>query len=120
MARAARRKAVPAAQLQLKVDAIKTPAPRPAVPAAPPPPLMRSAYVERRDLVERPPFGGWLTRQPIGKSDAMDLLIKGSKLDPAFPKSGDPDDVRKHLGGRGADPDVFEAIDDAELAWLAY
>lgn len=120
MARAARKKAVPAAQLQLKVDAITTPAPRPAAPAAPPPPLMRSAYVERRDMVERPPFGGWLTRQPIGKSDAMDMLIKGSKLDPTFPKSGDPDDVRKHLGTRGADPDVFEAIDDAELSWLAY
>lgn len=121
MARTARKPAPVAAQLQMKVDTVKAaPAPARATPPPPPAPVMRSAYVERSDLVERPPFGGWLTRQLTGKSEAMDMLIKGAKVDPSFPKSGDPDDVRKHLGGRGADPDVFEAIDDAELAWLAY
>jgi hypothetical protein len=127
MARAARKKAPAAKQLQMEVDAIvaapvgarETRAPQP-VPPASVEPTLRSTIVERLDMIERPPFGGWLTRQPTGNSDAMDMLIKGAKGDPSFPKAGDPDAVRKHLGERGADPDVFEAIDDAELSWLAY
>lgn len=47
------------------------------------------------------------------------MLIAGAKRDASFPKDGDPDAVRHHLGARGADSDVFEAIDDAERYWLA-
>lgn len=121
MPRAARKTAPTGAQLQTKVDAVAATSrpPRAAPPPPPTVPVERSTYVDQ-DTAARPPFGGWLMRQLTGKSEAMDMLIKGAKLDPTFPKGGDPEAVRQHLGKRGADPDVFEAIDDAELSWLAY
>jgi len=66
---------------------------------------------------ERGPFGRWLLRQPEQGSRAG--LIKAAKADRQFPKDGDPDAVRARLNACGAEGDMFEAVDDAELDWLA-
>ena len=47
-------------------------------------------------------------------------LAAAAKTDRAFPKDGDPTDVRKRLNLQGADPDMHEALDDAELDWKSY
>lgn len=96
--------------------------PAPAPPAAPRESIsaaLKKVVAQHNSEPDRSPFGSWLLRQPTGRSEALDMLIKGAKHDPRFPKSGDPDAVRAHVGKQGADPDLFEAIDDAELMWLA-
>jgi hypothetical protein len=66
----------------------------------------------------RPPFGAWLIGQTSRKGWIADLA-KAAKADPRFPKQGEPDDVRKRLRELGAEGDAYEALDDAELDWLA-
>jgi hypothetical protein len=50
---------------------------------------------------------------------ALASLIKAAKSDPKFPLDGSPDDVRARLNACGAEGDMFEAVDDAELDWVA-
>lgn len=64
------------------------------------------------------PFGRWLLKQQ-DRGDWIDDLAAAARADPAFPKEGDVDQVRDRLQVRGADPDSFEALDDAELDWLS-
>lgn len=61
-------------------------------------------------------FGGWLVQQKT-RNDWIGLLAGQAAKDPSFPKAGDPEAVRKHLGARGADPDQFEMLEDAEAEW---
>jgi hypothetical protein len=78
-------------------------------------------YTVAGDAAEGPvrqPFGEWLLTQKDRKGWVGDLA-KAAKADPGFPKRGDPDDVRKRLKDLGASGDVYEALDDAELDWLA-
>lgn len=66
---------------------------------------------------ERGPFGRWLlVKDPKGLRTG---LIVAAKSDPKFPKAGSADDVRARLNECGAEGDMFEAVDDAELDWLA-
>jgi hypothetical protein len=37
-----------------------------------------------------------------------------------LPKDGDAEAVRKRLNTLGADPDMHEALDDAELEWSSF
>lgn len=67
---------------------------------------------------EREPFGRWLLSQK-DRGDWIDPIADAARRDPRFPKNGTPDEVRKHMGSRGADSDVFEALDDAELDWAS-
>lgn len=62
------------------------------------------------------PFGRWLLSQK-DRGDWIDEIASAARKDPLFPKNGTPDEVRKHMATRGADSDVFEALDDAELDW---
>ena len=62
-------------------------------------------------------FGRWLLEQR-GRSDWIGSLAKAAAQDRAFPKDGDPDQVRARLESQGADSDTLEALDDAERAWL--
>jgi len=66
---------------------------------------------------ESGPFGRWLLRQPEEGFRAG--LIKAAEADRQFPKDGSPDDVRSRLNACGAEGDMFEAVDDAELDWAA-
>lgn len=71
------------------------------------------------DDESRPSFGEWLLAQKDRKGWIGDLG-KAAKADRDFPKRGSPDDVRKRLQQMGADGDVFEALDDAEMDWASF
>ncbi|WP_288413898.1 hypothetical protein [uncultured Novosphingobium sp.] len=66
---------------------------------------------------ELPPFGRWLLVQPATGLRAA--LITEAKADRQFPLDGTADDVRARLSACGAEGDMFEALDDAELDWCA-
>jgi hypothetical protein len=44
---------------------------------------------------------------------------KAAKADRAFPKDGETEVVCTRVSTQGADPDMHEAVDDAELDWMA-
>jgi hypothetical protein len=66
----------------------------------------------------REAFGAWLLAQ-VDRGDWIDGLAGAARADRGFPRRGDVDQVREHMRRQGADPDTFEALDDAELDWLA-
>lgn len=71
------------------------------------------------DIDTRPCFGAWLIQQ-TGQGGFIGQLATIAKSDRGFPKNGAPDAVRKRLGETGADPEMFDAVDDAELDWSSY
>lgn len=68
---------------------------------------------------DKEPFGKWLLAQK-DRGDWIDPIAAAARRDPAFPKNGDPEAVRKHLSARGADSEAFEALDDAEMDWASF
>ena len=62
-------------------------------------------------------FGVWLVGQ-AKRTDWIGQLADQASRDPRFPKSSDPEAARRYLGLRGADPEVFEMLEDAEAEWL--
>lgn len=84
----------------------------------PAPPDSRLQSVGRVESpVERGPFGRWLVRQP-GRG-LLARLVKAARADPKFPLEGDPEAVRARLRECGADGNMFAAVDEAELDWIA-
>lgn len=71
-----------------------------------------------QELQLREPFGTWLLAQ-IDRGDWIDGLAAAARADRGFPRRGDVEQVRKRMQALGADPDTFEALDDAELDWLS-
>lgn len=67
---------------------------------------------------QREPFGRWLLAQK-DRGDWIDPIATAARRDPAFPRDGDPEAVRKRLMEKGADPEALEALDDAEMDWLS-
>lgn len=63
-------------------------------------------------------FGKWMLMQR-DRGDWIDGIADVARADRTFPKSGDPEAVRKHLRGQQADGDAFAAIDDAESEWMS-
>lgn len=47
-------------------------------------------------------------------------IAQAARGDRGFPKDGDAEAVRKRLNTLGADPDMHEALDDAELGWSSF
>ena len=66
----------------------------------------------------RPAFGQWLVTQK-DRSDLVGQLAVGAIADRRFPRSADPEAVRKHLSAMQAEGDMFAAVDDAESDWLS-
>ncbi|WP_334181704.1 hypothetical protein [Novosphingobium sp.] len=64
------------------------------------------------------PFGQWVLQQ-TERGGFIAQLASIAKTDRGFPKNGNPEAVRKRLGETGADPEMFDAVDDAELDWAA-
>jgi hypothetical protein len=62
-------------------------------------------------------FGGWLVSQQA-RNDWVGLLAASAAKDRGFPRRGSPHEVRLHLSQQGAEPDLFEMLDDAEAEWL--
>lgn len=67
----------------------------------------------------RPSFAAWLLAQ-TGRADPIGLLARAAVGDCRFPKHGDVDEVSRRLNEVGADGDVHQALEDAELDYLAY
>ncbi|MET4596186.1 uncharacterized protein YozE (UPF0346 family) [Sphingomonas sp. PvP107] len=63
-------------------------------------------------------FGQWLMTQK-DRSDLVGQLAAGAAVDRRFPRTGDPEAVRKHLSAMQAEGDMFAAVDDAESDWLS-
>ena len=126
MAKPGRKPKSPAlGELKLEVERIinAPPPPKAAPPPGPPPePAPRSVYVEDRVpdryAPARDPFGAWLLKQKA-RTGFVGQLATAAAADRAFPKAATPDEVRKRLNAMGADGEMFEAVDDAELDWLA-
>jgi len=70
------------------------------------------------EKVTREPFGRWLLAQR-DREDRIDPIAEAARLDPGFPKDGDPDAVRRHMAEQGASAEVLERLADAELDWLS-
>jgi hypothetical protein len=68
---------------------------------------------------ERAPFGRWLLLQSE-RDGFLGQLAQAARGDRGFPKDGDPEALRKRLNTLGADPDMHEALDDAELDWSSH
>ncbi|WP_235037890.1 MULTISPECIES: hypothetical protein [unclassified Novosphingobium] len=71
-----------------------------------------------KEPAEAIPFGRWVLQQ-IGRCGFIGELAKAAKAGRAFPKDGASEAVRKRISEQGADPDMHEALDDAELDWSA-
>jgi len=72
-----------------------------------------------QDTTTREPFARWLLSRPE-RRNWTDELVKVAKADRTFPKAGDVEAVRNHLEKLGADGDMFERVDDAELDYLSH
>ncbi len=62
-------------------------------------------------------FGGWLVGQ-AKRDDWVGCLASQAAKDPRFPRAADAEQIRKYLGTRGAGPDEYEMLDDAETEYL--
>lgn len=64
-------------------------------------------------------FACWLLDQR-GRSDAIGQLAKCAALDPGFPRQGSADAVSCRLNAVGADGDLHQALEEAELDYLCH
>ncbi|WP_241557387.1 hypothetical protein [Croceibacterium ferulae] len=80
--------------------------------------MLMGRVEQEQELQLREPFGTWLLSQ-VDRGDWIDGLAAAARADRGFPRRGDVDQVRKRMQELGADPDAFEALDDAELDWLS-
>lgn len=64
------------------------------------------------------PFGRWLLDQQR-RDDIVGQLATAAKRDPLFPADGDFDAIASRLNAVGAEPDMHEALELAELDWAA-
>lgn len=64
-------------------------------------------------------FGAWLLSQ-AKREDWIGTLALQATTDPRFSRTTTPDELRKRLQEAGAEGDSFEALDDAEVEWLAH
>lgn len=70
------------------------------------------------DDAERMPFGIWLMQQR-DRSGFVGQLANSAAADRTFPKTGTYEDARKWMQAQRASGDDWEALEDAESAWLA-
>lgn len=67
---------------------------------------------------KKPPFGQWLIEQEK-RNGAIGELAKHAKADRGFPRSGTVKDVWKRLNSMQVEGDLYEAMEEAELDYLA-
>ena len=72
------------------------------------------------NVIEKAPsFGRWLLDQRH-RNDAIGELAKQASRDPQFPIDGDPKAVSARLNALGAEGDVHQVLEEAELDWLSF
>jgi hypothetical protein len=64
-------------------------------------------------------LGRWLLAQR-GRTDAIGVLADAARRDPRFPADGDYQAISKRLNEVGAEGDMHQALEDAELDWNCY
>lgn len=64
------------------------------------------------------PFGRWLLAQR-GRDGEIGQLADAAGRDPGFPRDGDFTAISKRLNALQADPEMHEALEQAELDWAA-
>jgi hypothetical protein len=102
------------------VECVPAPVVKPALVPKPRPNPATAPVLSRRPVprsLPSTPFGTWLLAQTQNDGWIGDLA-KAAKADRAFPRGGDADAVRQRLSLAGAEADMVEAVDAAELAWL--
>lgn len=65
------------------------------------------------------PLGQWLLKQST-RTDAIGTLAQAAKRDAGFPKDGDFQAISARLNALGAEGEMHQALEDAELDWAAY
>jgi hypothetical protein len=68
---------------------------------------------------EKPAFARWLLLQ-VDQGGFLGQLAQVATSDRGYPKDSDAEAVRKRLNTLGADTDMHEALDDAELEWSSF
>ena len=66
----------------------------------------------------KPAFGRWLLTQ-ANRSGSIGELAQCAARDPGFPRDGTPDAVSCRLNAVGAEGDLHDALDDAQLDWAS-
>lgn len=66
----------------------------------------------------KPSFGQWLVDQEK-RDGAIGELARHAKADRGFPRSGTTKDVWKRLNAMQVEGDLYDAMEDAELDYLA-
>lgn len=79
-------------------------------------PMLDAELIDTRRT--KPAFGRWLLSQST-RTDAIGELAKSAARDPAFPRDGTADQVSCRLNAIGADGDMHEALEDAQLDWAS-
>lgn len=64
------------------------------------------------------PLARWLLAQQ-SRSDIVGQLADAARRDPGFPVNGDFDAISERLNTVGADGDMHEALELAELDWAS-
>ncbi|MFC3442588.1 hypothetical protein ACFOKF_15540 [Sphingobium rhizovicinum] len=67
---------------------------------------------------KKPSFGQWLIEQDK-RAGAIGDLAKHAKADRGFPRSGTVKDVWKRLNGMQVESEIYDAMEEAELDYLA-
>lgn len=67
---------------------------------------------------KKPPFGQWLIEQDK-RSGAIGELAKHAKADRGFPRSGDVKAAWKRLNSIQVESELYDAMEEAELDYLA-
>ena len=76
------------------------------------------ATAPARYTTVREPLGRWLVAQR-GRDDSIGQLADAARRDPGFPLDGNFEAISKRLNMQSADPDMHEALEQAELDWAA-
>lgn len=79
---------------------------------------MRQEVIERYAPTKEP-FGTWLLAQ-VGRDDDIGQLARCARADAGFPWTGDAKAVSKRLNELQADPEMHQALEEAEMDWAAF
>lgn len=76
------------------------------------------AHHSKIDRSNAQPLGRWLLSQ-CNREGIIGQLADAARRDPAFPREGDFEAISKRLNAIGADGEMHEALELAELDWAA-
>lgn len=75
-------------------------------------------HADPKQFGKKPPFGRWLMQQE-NREGMVGELAKHAKADRYFPKDGGLKEAWGRLNAIQVEPDMYAAMEEAELDWLA-